>query len=268
MKEISYNFGAIRDSIMKLSASELLKESRSGTLDSFTTHIKKSSILSKQHLIFKNIQESKVFDKERLAERYLNQNLQLFINEKWENIVAENKKLRRELLDDFHVEAKKDGKLFEAINVLVEKITRPGFSDFEKEIEAYDYVISHLTRTPIVESEKSAETTDAPKLVGNAWKFITKMAISNFNERFKHLNENEKKAFKILISDNETKINYLESLRTESISLIDKKLAEEKETRALDLLNTFKSKLESLKNINHLNLDESIISCLELRENL
>lgn len=275
MKEISYNFGAIRDSIMRLSASEFIKESlnntldsRSKTLDSFTTRIKKSSILSKQHLIFKNLQESKIFDKERLAERFLNQNLQLFVNEKWENIIAENKTLRRELLDDFHVEAKKDSKLFESINVLIESITRGGFSDFEKEQNAYEYVLSFLTRTPITESEKSEEKTDAPKLVGDAWKFITKMAINNFNERFKHLSENEKKAFKILISDNSTKTNYLESLRQENIDLIDKKLVEEKDIKAIELLNTFKSKLDSLKGVNHLNLDESIISCLELKENL
>ena len=50
MEDISYNFGAIRDTIIKLSASEILKESKSKTLDSFMVLVKKNPILNKQHL--------------------------------------------------------------------------------------------------------------------------------------------------------------------------------------------------------------------------
>jgi phage terminase small subunit len=269
MEDISYNFGAIRDSIIKLSASEILKESKSKTLDSFMGLIKQNSTLHKQHLIFKNLQESKPFEKERLAERFLNQNLQLFANEKWESILAENKKIRRELLDDNHVEAKKDGKLFESINIMLESVTKgPRFNDFEKEQAAYEYIMSHLTRPAINESEVSNEKTDSPKLVGDAWKFITKMAISNFNERFKHLNENEKNTFKILISDNDTKVNYLQALKKENINIIDTKLKNENDNKTVDLLNTFKSKLENIKEGNNSSLDESIIACIELKQKL
>lgn len=268
MKEISYNFGAIRDSIMKLSAAELIRESKSKTIDLFTESVKNSSLIKKQHLIYKSLQDCKPFEKERLAERFLNQNLQLFSNEKWEKILAENKSLRRELLDDYHVEAKKDGKLFESINTLIESITKGGFSDFEREQESYEYILKHLTRPVINESEKSEEKTDSPKLVGNAWKFITKMAINNFNERFKHLSESEQKTFKILVSDNDTKINYLKSLKEEGLALIDSKLKEIKEPKTLDLLNSFKEKISKIDNVNHTNLDESIISCLELNNNL
>lgn len=266
MKDISYNFGAIRDSIMKLSAAELIKESSSKTLNSFTDRLKNSSILKKQHLIFKNIQESKSFDKDRLAERFLNQNLQLFVNEKWNTIVNENKSLRKNLLDDMHVEARKDNELFESINVLIEHATNPMFTDFEKEQKAYEYVLNYLMRPVISESEKSEEKNDSPKFAGNTWKYITKMAISNFNERFKHLNENEKKAFKILTSDIKTKSNYLESLRQENISVIDQKIQGEKNPQSIDLLNSFRNKLEGIKSVMPNQLDECIISCLELNE--
>ena len=268
MKEISYNFGAIRDSIMKLSAAELIKESKSKTIELFTESVKKNSIINKQHLIYKSLQDCKPFEKERLAERFLNQNLQLFSTEKWENIMAENRKIRRELLDDCHVEAKKDGKLFESVNTLIESITKGGFSDFEREQEAYEYVLGHLMRPAINESEKSEEKIDSPKLVGNAWKFITKMAINNFNERFKHLSESEKKTFKILISDTDTKANYLKSLTKENLELIDNKLKENTDIKTVNLLNTFKEKTNKLSSANHLNLDESIIACLDLNETL
>jgi len=268
MRDISYNFGAIRDSIMKLSAAEIIRESRSKTLDTFTAAVRKSPILNKQHLIFKSLQNCKPFEKDRLAERFLNQNLQLFANEKWENILSENKKIRKELLDDYHVEAKADGKLFESVNILIESLTRGGFSDFEKEQEAYEFVLSHLTRKVVKESDKSEEKDDSPKLVGNTWKFVTKMAINNFNERFNHLSEEEKKTFKILISDNNTKTNYLKSLKEENIDIINKKILEEKDPKTLDLLNNFKIKLEGIGQGNFSNIDESIISCLELKNNL
>jgi hypothetical protein len=273
MKETSYNFGAIRDSIMRLSAAEMIKESKSPTLDKFASIVQKNPIFQKQHLFFKNIQECKAFEKERLADRFLNQNLQLFINERWENIIAENKKIRKEFLDNAHVEARKDGKLFEAINVLIEARTRPGFSDFEREQESYEVVMNHLTRPVISESEKSKEKNDSPKLVKDAWKFITKVAVSNFNERFSHLNENEKKVFKILISDFETKRDYFESLRAENIQTINKKITEEKsknisDLKTIGLLHEFKNKLEKMKGIDFNSIDDGIISCFELKETL
>lgn len=268
MKEISYNFGAIRDSIMKLSAAELIKESKSKTLDSFLDGIKKNPILKKQHLIYKNIQESKSFEKENLAERFLNQNLQLFATEKWSNILEENKNIRRGLLDDSHVEAKKDDALFEAIHTLIEYTTNPMFTDFEKELKAYEYVIGHLTRKVVSESEKSQEKKDLPEFFGNTWKYITKMAISNFNERFQHLNESEKKAFKIMTSDFDTKTNYLHALRQENIEKIDSKIQNEKDEKVIDMMNGFRNKLETLQNLNPQRIDEGIIACLELNEAL
>lgn len=268
MTEITYNFGAIRDSVMKLSAAEILKESKSQTLDKFTSFIKNSPVLNKQHLVFKSLQECKPFEKPRLAERFLNQHLQLFANEKWENIMAENKKIRRELLDDMHVEAKKDGALFEAISKLLEFLTRKDFKDFEGEQKAYEFVMEHLTRKPAASEDNSSEKNDSPQMMKEAWKFITKMAINNFNERFKHLSESEKKAFKILVSDNATKENYLEAIRNENITIINSKLQEEKNQDNKNILNSFKEKLEKLQGVSHDKLDESIIACLELKDNL
>ena len=269
MKDISYNFGAIRDTVVKLSTAEILREEKSPTLVRFTEALSKIPVLKKQHLIFKNIQNSKVFEKERLAERFLAQNLQLFKNERWDIILRENKKLRKELLDDIHIQSRTDDdKLFESINVLIESITNPNFVDFEKEQESYEFVISHLTRPAINESEKSTEKEDGPNVLNNSWKFITKMAVNNFNERYGHLNEEEKKVFKILVSDENTKRNYLESLKNENIELIDKKLAEENLQENIQVLKEFRQKIENMKNINFVNIDECILSCIELKEEL
>ncbi|GIV44012.1 MAG: hypothetical protein KatS3mg035_1135 [Bacteroidia bacterium] len=85
MKEtITFNFGAIRDTVAKLSAAEIIREEKSQTLDKFLKIVKKSPILTKQHFVYKNFETAKPFQKERLAERFIAQNLQLFKNEKWE----------------------------------------------------------------------------------------------------------------------------------------------------------------------------------------
>ena len=59
MKNISYNFGAIRDSIARLSSKELMEQNESATLEKYVSKTQLSPDLKKQQLIYKNIQECK-----------------------------------------------------------------------------------------------------------------------------------------------------------------------------------------------------------------
>ena len=262
---VSFNFGAIRDTITRISASELLKENNSQTLDKFLSEIKKSPALVKQQFVYKNIELAKPFGKERLAERFIAQNMQLFKNENWNNILSENKKIRRELLDDIHIESRMDNKLSESINVLIEANSTIGFSDFERENEAYEYVMNHLTRT-VNESDMSKEKTDNPDLK-KAWKFITKTAVNNFNERYEHLNEEEKKVFSVLVADEKIKKSYLEEIKNSNISLIENVLSNDNQmnSESKSLLEGFKQKIENMNNVNFSNIDEYILSNIELK---
>jgi hypothetical protein len=268
-ENISFNFGAIRDTITRLSSAELIREHKSVTLDKFLSEIKKSPILTKQQFVFKNIETAKPFVKERLAERFIAQNMQLFKNEKWNNITTENKRLRKELLDDIHIESRVDNKLAESINTLIEFNSNSIQSDFgkgmEREIEAYDYVIKHLTRS-VDESDYSKEKEDNPKL-NESWKFITKVAVNNFNDRYEHLNEDEKKIFSVLIADVKTKTSYLSEIKDQNLKMISQ-LLETKvdlDSDSKELLEGFKDKLMNMKNVNFVNIDEYILSNLELQ---
>jgi hypothetical protein len=268
-ENISFNFGAIRDTITRLSSAELIREHKSVTLDKFLSEIKKSPILTKQQFVFKNIETAKPFVKERLAERFIAQNMQLFKNEKWNNITTENKRLRKELLDDIHIESRVDNKLAESINTLIEFNSNSIQSDFgkgmEREIEAYDYVIKHLTRS-VNESDYSKEKEDNPKL-NESWKFITKVAVNNFNDRYEHLNEDEKKVFSVLIADVKTKTSYLSEIKDQNLKMISQ-LLETKvdlDSDSKELLEGFKDKLMNMKNVNFVNIDEYILSNLELQ---
>jgi hypothetical protein len=270
MENISYNFGAIRDSVARLSSIELMKENKSNTLDAFIKKTNGSPNLKKQQLIYKNIQECKPFAKERLAERFLNQNLSMFRNSNWNDILRENMSIRKELLgnpDESHVEARENGQIFEAINTLIESVTKPGFSDFERESAAYDMIIEFLTRE-VKEEEKSDEEEDSPSLK-EAWKFVTKLAVNNFNKRYEHLNESEKEVLSVLISGNSDKQEYLNDIKSENLNIINSLLENDDIDKSThDVLMEFKGKLERIGNVSPVEIDDYILECIDLRQTL
>lgn len=269
MKDISYNFGAIRDSIARLSSKELMRENKSSALEKYIERTSSNPNLKKQQLIYKNIQECKPFDKDRLAERFINQNLSMFKNSNWDDLIFENKQLRYDILgapDVSHVVANNsDGKLFEAINVLIESITNKRFAKFKEEGEAYEFVLEYLTRE-VAEEKKSEEKDDSPALK-EAWKFITKLAVNNFNERYEHLNESEKEVLSVLLSSEKEKVDYLESVKKESIVLIDS-LLEGSDKIHRDILIDFKDKIGNMKEVSFITLDECILECIDLKQEL
>ena len=270
MKNISYNFGAIRDSIAKLSSMELMKEDKSKTLDAFIKRTNASSNLKKQQLIYKNIQECKPFSKERLAERFLNQNLNMFRNSNWNDILRENMNIRKELLGNpeiSHVDAKEGGDLFESINALIESVSNPAFSNFEKEGAAYNSIIEYLTRE-VKESEQSEEKDDSPEL-SESWKFLTQLAVNNFNKRYGHLNESEKEVLNILISGYGEKEEYLEDIKKENVNMIDSLLENENIDKSnQDLLIEFRGKIEKIGRVSPKEIDDYILECIELKQTL
>lgn len=271
MKDISYNFGAIRDSIAKLSSIELIRENESATLNSFMKKTQESPNLKKQQLIYKNIQECKPFSKERLAERFISQNLSMLRNSKWNDILRENMSIRKEFLgnpDISHVQGNNDGGLFENINTLIESVTNPNFSNFESEAKAYDHIVSHLTREVIKEDEGVSKEKDDAPLIGDAWRYITKAAVSNFNERFEHLNESEKEVLSVLMAGDNDKIEFLGEIRNENIKIINSLLESDIDKSSQDVLIDFKSKIEGMNNVPVNEIDDYILECIDLKQTL
>jgi len=184
-------------------------------------------------------------------------------------MIFENKQLRYDLLgapDVSHVVANNnDGKLFESINTLIESVSNKRFSKFEEEGEAYDFILEHLTRE-VTEEEKSEEKEDSPALK-EAWKFVTKLAVNNFNERYEHLNESEKEVLSVLLSSEKEKVEFLEEVKKESIILIDS-LIEESDKIHHDVLIDFKDKIGKMQEITPGKIDECILECIDLKQEL
>lgn len=271
MKMTSLNFGVLKESIAKKASVELTRGYEGDTLMRFMETVKKSPSLKKQHFVYKNIEMAKPFEKENLAERFLNQNLNLIQGLKWHKITAENLKLRTDLLgapDKSTVTAKEDKRgLYEAINTLIESHTNMAFNDFESEANAYGKIIAHLTREVQEESEKSEEISNHPKL-GKVWEYITKNAVSNFNERFSHLNEDEQQLFKVLTAEGEQRISYIKALCEETRKNLQKKLEESSLREDITLLETFKEKLQKEVSPEVLVSDEYIFHVADLNQTL
>ena len=271
MKKISLNFGALKDTIYKLSCKEIVSESnnnstktpgKENSLTKFIKKLKQEPLLKVQYMIFENLTKGH-FENERLAERYINENLSLAEKLDWNKLLEANKILRKEILDEHFVQGSAEfGELYESIHNLIESRSNLGYSDINKSHESYEDILSHLQREVTEKSSTEEEAYDMPKFL--SWRYVNEHAVSNFNKRYRHLSESDKKIFKILVSSDEVKIKYAEDLKNESISLVDKAIMQEGE----DFLENFKSKLESIEDINSENVDEIIINCSELNENL
>jgi len=146
MKQISLNYGAIRDTIFKYSGKQLVSEGgkSSSILNSFLKSVKEIPALKLQHIVFKNLEEGH-FTKERLAERYIAENLKIMESVSWDKLIEANRNIRIGLLENCHVEGKK-GELYESIHTLMESICRKGFTNVDQSNKAYDDVLNYLLR--------------------------------------------------------------------------------------------------------------------------
>lgn len=271
MKQISMNFGAIKDTVYRYSSKTLVQENSAEItiLNAFMNEIKKNPLLKKQHLIYKNFEEG-YCKKENLAERYISQNLKLLEGYSWHEIVDLNKNIRYALLEQAHVEGQKGKEdLYESINTLIKSQTQPGFVDIGKSQEAYDFVVQYLMTPKASESKTTTEINESeyPKML--SWKFVKDLAVNTFNDRYSHLNENEKSLLKVLLSAEDNKKNYFIDLKKESLNKLDGALVKFSENEVVqNSLSKFISKINEMdENVLVGNdLDEAIIHLAELQE--
>jgi hypothetical protein len=91
--------------------------------------------------------------------------------------------------------------------------------------------------------------------------------LKNLNYIYEHLNEEEKKVFSVLVADEKTKIAYLNELRQQNLKTLSQILETKSDidSDAKELLENFKSKLINMQNVNFVNIDEWILSNIELQ---
>jgi len=263
------NFGALKDSITKKAGIEMVRDNRNSTLVNFMESIRKSPILKKQFLLYKNFEKVKPFENQRLAERFIEQNLQLLNGESWNELQKENASLRQSLLgapDEVTVIAQKDNEqLFENINMIIESRLNRNFKRFDLDAKAYDGLLEHLTRK--VASEEMNSEKERPEL-NKMWKFVTKNALNYFNERYEALNEDERALFKVLISERKDKREAVVRLKEELRDLLESKIASAESREEATILESFKQKVDKNVSDDMMVSDDYIMSFFELKQTL
>ena len=261
------NFGALKDSVLKKASAELVNESKNSTMVTFMDAVRKNPVLKKQYLVYKNFEKTKPFTSERLAERFIQQNIGMMKGESWQNVQNVNAKLRQGILggpDEWTVMAKKENaELYEHVSTLIEATINPMFKDWDKDAGSYSYLVEHLTRKE--ENKAMNEEKERPS-PNRFWEFITKNALGYFNERYEAMDENERELFKVLISESKDKKERVSNMRDELIGLIESKMKDADNSRDdVVILESFRDKLKKKVDDEKLIDDEYIMSCSELK---
>lgn len=263
------NFGALKDSITKKAGLEMARDNRNSTLVNFMESVKKSPILKKQFLLYKNFEKTKPFENARLAERFIEQNLQVLNGMDWNELQKENATLRQSLLgapDETTVVARKENEqLFENINVIIESKLNRNFKRFDLDAMAYGQLVEHMTRE--VPQEERNKEKERPEL-NRMWKYVTKNALNYFNERYEALNEDERDLFKVLISERKDRLEAAIKLKNELSELISSKMKMNESREDMAILESFKSKVDSDVPEDVMISDDYLLSFFELKNTL
>lgn len=262
------NFGSLKETVIKKSSTELVRGFKGDSLITFMESVKKNPILTKQFIVYKNFETVKPFSKEVLAERFIAQNMKIFENVKWNDIISENKKTRKDFvgtIDEATVVSKKENReLYEAVSTLIESKTNKLFNNFEKEVNSYDHLVKFLTREADVMNEEKEERPGINKMSD----FILKNAVSNFNQRYSNLDENEKNIFKILIADKEEKLTKIKSIKEETLKNIENKILKEENADNEKILQEFKEKVQKELPEEKLLSEEYVLNLCELNNTI
>lgn len=263
------NFGALKDSITKKAGIEMARDNRNATLVNFMEAVKKSPVLKKQFLLYKNFEKTKPFESLRLAERFIEQNLQMISGVAWEQLQHENAHLRQNLLggpDEATVMAAKGNEqLFENLNTIIESKLNRNFKHYDQDAKAYGALVEHLTRA--LPQEEMNEEKERPEL-DKMWRFVTKNALNYFNERYAALDEDERALFKVLISESQDKREGVARLREELKGILEGKIKTAKGHEDLVILESFRDKVAKEVPEDKMMSDDYIISCFELKQTL
>ena len=236
----------------------LIDESKKLTYD-FMDVVKSSPILQLEFKTFDNI-ENKHIENELIASRYIDTNIKLFEVYTLQEIEREHLKLNAFIneetipIDDDKI------LLYNAIETLIKE----SLNDYDKVNvdnihESFIYVLNHL-KQPKISLVENVTIDELDEINED----VIEIAVDNYNEKYKSLNEDEKTLLQKLIKSNDKeKRELLESYKTENLSLLENINKEGVKDNIAKAIQKIKEMKYSKKNV-----DNDIISLHELKKEL
>lgn len=237
----------------------LLSEAKETLSDLFET-IKNSPVLKLEFKVFSNL-ENKYIPNETLATRFIDNNINLFEVYTLDEIEKERQKIGKFINEDISVNKDKYNLYCAIDNVIVESLKPSDEVDVDQLHESFSLVLEHI-RQP--KSERNIQTDITTKTIESINEEIIQLAVKKFNEKYKHISEDDKQFIKSLAQkEDKEKIDLFEEYKSKNLKLLenlnDKDIIHKKHI-AIEKIN----KMDTTKE----NLDENIIKLYELNKGL
>lgn len=262
------NFGCIKDSLVKKASSLYLNENKiDKTLKEFLYIVKSSPILTLEFIIYKNIENKNISD-DVLATRYIDENISMLKNYTKKEIIEENNKLNKFTSDEYSIDESKL-KLYESIeSIILENSKDSKYKNIDKIHESFEYILKHIkdNKNNIIQENKSIFEEYKDKYLNTD--FIFNSAVNNFNKKYSHLSEGEKRILKVIINENEdNKEIIFNELINETIIKVDNTLKSEENPDISNKLYKVKEKINEMK-FNKETLIDDLVKLNNLKESL
>lgn len=229
-----HNFGKIKHNIYEIAIDGIADKNKKkkAILKKYINIIKESPILRTQARIYYNL-ENKVNESEYLATEYIKENIALMLKYGLADIVRETKKLEV-LLEGYEIQDVYDkSELHENIHNLL--ITKKKPTTIDNIVESTNVIKNYII------SNKHKELVNEDFLPNS---MLTKLLTDKYNEKYSSMSESEKKLVKSLLdSDEEGQRSVLETVKKETLILVNKSIQEATEVELKEKLLNVKERI-------------------------
>lgn len=225
---------------------------------SFVKHVKSSPLLKEMYSVYNNFETAK-FEDRLIAERFINDNLSIFSKYKKEEIANEvYDKLERGF--SFQLTEQEDI----IYDLIMESTADKSVKNLKKKMANLETLIQKLTESVKVEEEVVAKSNLEPKVL----KKIVENAVEIYNNKFSFLSEDEHRIIKAFLHcDEKGKKEIFDTLISENINIVKRKLVESDDEAISEKLQLTESKLNEWKDKEKLEIHD-YVKLIELKETL
>jgi len=224
---------------------------------SFIKILNESPLLELEFNVFNSL-ENKHIDNDLLAARYIDNSIGLFETYTIDELNEERKKIEKFYDENIEIDEKRN-ELYENINNVIVESLKP-YDEVNVDVlhESFTYVLNHI-KTP---SEKRGDVIN--ESIEGVNDSIIEIAVRKFNEKFNHLDEDDKNLLiKLIKSSDDEKRRLFEEYKSENLKLLE----------AIDMREHGTNKTLVIEKINKMDYDpktvnESIIKLHELKNGL
>lgn len=251
------NFGKIKTTFNNLLIEDISNKSNDNKIifKEFLKVIKESAILKTQFNVYFNI-ENKLEENEFKSSEFIKENINLLSKFTKEEIIGENKKLVT-ILNKHKLTLIKENYVNDDLHNSITNLIFKN-KNIDSIVESLSKIVDY-TKTNLKESKKTNLDLPETNLVGN-------IMVEKYNEKYNDFNEEDKKLLKSIFESNETKKEtILKELKTECITLVNKRLVEVNDSAEKETLLNVKENLLNIEFIKE-SFNNNISKLIELKK--